>query len=111
VTVDGRDVFGLGCGWDVVDDMLAGLAERYAKVWSADYASDLDRLRGDVVALLSDLRLVEVTGHALIVHPSAARYRPDPQHGPAKSRARTRPNADTSDHGPGWAALFDAETS
>jgi uncharacterized protein (TIGR02678 family) len=107
-TVDGREVFGLSCGWNVVNGALAELAEHNDKVWSADYLSNLDRLRDDVVALLSDFRLVDVTGDALIVHPSAARYRPDPQRAPVKSRARMRLGADTPD--PGSATLFDGET-
>jgi hypothetical protein len=77
-------------------------------VWSEDYLSNPDRLRDDVVALLGDFRLVDVTEHALIVHPSAARYRPDPQRAPAKSRARMRMGTDTP--GPEDITLFDMET-
>ena len=107
-TVGGREVSGLSCGWDVVDNVLAELAQRYEKVWSADYLSDPGRLRDDVVALLGNFCLVDVAEHALIVHPAAARYRPDPQRAPAKSRARIRMGTDAPN--PDDMTLFDMET-
>jgi len=105
--LDGRQVAGLSCPWSVVSDVLAELAERHHTAWSADYVSNLDRLREDIVALLEDVRLADVSSDALVVRPCAARYRPDPHRAPAKSRARVR--LDAAKPCPGSPALFDEE--
>ncbi len=107
--VGGRDVPGLACAWRDVDDILAKLARRYDKAWGADYVRHPDRLREEVVNLLDGFGLVDITDYALLVHPAAARYRPDPQRAPAKTRARDRLDADAPTIGN--LSLFDSETS
>ena len=107
-TVNGREVPGLPCAWNTVDALLADLVERNDKVWGVDYVRNLDRLRHDVVVLLEDFRLVDVTDDALVVHSTAARYRADPQRAPAKTRASARLNADNFD--PDAPSLFNAES-
>lgn len=93
-TVGGHDVPGLACAWRDVGGILAELAGRYDNVWGADYVGNLDRLRAEAVSVLDAFGLVRITDDSLVVHPAAARYRPDPQRAPAKTRARNRLEAD-----------------
>lgn len=87
--VEGREVPGVLAPWELVDENLADLAERNAAAWSAAYVSDVARLRREVVALLASLSLARPTEDGLVVHPAAARYRPDPQRAvPTRSRRR-----------------------
>jgi len=105
--VGGRDVPGLACTWRDVDGILAELAERYDRVWGSDYVSDLDHLREGVMNLLHAFGLADIADDALVVHPAAARYRPDPQRAPAKTRAHDR--LDASAPATGNLSLFDSE--
>src|SRR6266542_4476839 len=81
--------------WHVVDEALTDLAGRNARAWRSELVGDPGRLRADVVALLEAVSLATATDDGLVVHPAAARYRPDPQRAPAKTRARHRLDADT----------------
>ncbi len=81
--------------WHVVDAALTDLAGRNARAWRSELVGDPGRLRADVVALLEAVSLATATDDGLVVHPAAARYRPDPQRAPAKTRARHRLDADT----------------
>lgn len=86
-TVAERRVPGVLARWPLVDECLTELAARYAKVWRND---EPGRLRADCVAVLTSLGLATTTDDGLIIHPAAARYRPDPQVAARKSRARQR---------------------
>jgi uncharacterized protein (TIGR02678 family) len=108
-TIAGRDVPGLACTWRDVDNIMAELAGRYGRAWSAEYVADLDHLREEVVSLLHAFGLADITDDALVVHPAAARYRADPQRAPAKTRARDR--LDDSAPTIGNPSLFDSEIS
>lgn len=108
-TIGGREVPGLSCPGPEVDDIIAALADQHRGAWSAEYVSDLPRLRTDVVDLLTSLSLVTVTDEGLVIHPAAARYRPDPQRAPAKAPGRVRPETDSDLSGS--PALFDQEIS
>jgi uncharacterized protein (TIGR02678 family) len=109
VAIGGREVPGLWCPWPEVDAIIAALADQHRGVWSAEYVSDLPRLRAEVVDLLASLSLATVADEGLVIHPAAARYRPDPQRAPAKTPGRVRPDTDSgfSDS----PALFDEEMS
>lgn len=90
----GQIVAGFLAGWDQVDDLLADLIARYRRVWSEDLVADITKLRAEVVATLSAMSLANAADHGLVVHPAAARYRPQPQRFPAKTQARTRTGID-----------------
>jgi uncharacterized protein (TIGR02678 family) len=87
VQVDGRLVPGVLAPWPLVTECVDELAARYARVWRQD---EPGRLQADVVALLSETALAAATEDGLVVHPAAARYRPNPQVAPAKTRSRRR---------------------
>lgn len=63
--------------WETVDTNLARVLNRHHRAgWRADYRSDPDLLRDDIVSLLSALSLVDRTERGLMIMPVAARYRP-----------------------------------
>lgn len=64
--------------WNDVDAVLAGLTSRYARAWGENAAEEPGGLRDDVVRVLCETGLAEVTETGLLVHPAAARYRPLP---------------------------------
>ncbi len=87
--VDGREVPGVLAPWSLVDEEVADLADRNAAVWSEALVTEPVRLRREAVVLLESLSLGRGTDEGLVVHPAAARYRPDPQRA-APTRARRR---------------------
>lgn len=112
--VDGREVPGIVAPWALVDEEVEELARRNAAAWSEALVTDPPRLRREAVALLESLSLARAVEEGVVVHPAAARYRPDPQRS-APTRARRRagegraaeaPVTTTSD-----APLFDLEGS
>jgi uncharacterized protein (TIGR02678 family) len=62
--------------WPQVDDVLTGLLTRYRSVWKDSYKESPGTLRGDVVELLTALRLAQALDAGLAVFPFAARYQP-----------------------------------
>lgn len=109
-TVAGRAVPGLTCTWVEVDQALDELVERHNKAWSMQYVADPAHLRDDIVELLSGVGLVAATAEAFVVHPAAARFRPNPQYSPTTTRARARMDSDVLNaDSPGTWDLFDAE--
>jgi uncharacterized protein (TIGR02678 family) len=85
---DGRAVPGVAATWDEVDSALARLSTRHRRAWGTTLIDQPDRLRDEVVALLSDLCLATATAAGLVVHPAAARYRPQPHAAPPTRAAR-----------------------
>jgi uncharacterized protein (TIGR02678 family) len=75
---DGRDVPGSVTSWEEVDAVLARLCGQHRRAWGAALVDQPDRLREEVVALLTDVCLATRTAAGLAVHPAAARYRPQP---------------------------------
>lgn len=104
--VDGRQVPGLLCPWPQVDSIVTDLATRHEKMWGGDYVADPARLRAEVVAVLTSVSLADITPAGLVVHPAAARHRPDVQLAPARTRAHARLEPDA----PAGPSLFDLET-
>jgi uncharacterized protein (TIGR02678 family) len=86
---DGRTVTGTAAGWDEVDAALAGLSAKHRRAWGATLVDQPERLRHEVVTLLTALGLTTVTATGLVVHPAAARYRPQP-HTASPTRATRR---------------------
>jgi uncharacterized protein (TIGR02678 family) len=62
--------------WPRVDEALTVLLARYKTAWKSAYGQSLDTLRGDVVELLTALRLAQPTEPGLAIFPFAARYQP-----------------------------------
>lgn len=75
--------------WSTVRRELEGLASRYAKSWAGAYIADLVRLEREVVALLESMSLARSNSQGLVLHPAAARYRPEPQVQSARTAQRT----------------------
>jgi uncharacterized protein (TIGR02678 family) len=72
VLIDGQPWPGILASWPQVENVLAGLAIRYPRVWQ----DDPDVLRIEVVDLLAALRLARGLDQGLAVFPFAARYQP-----------------------------------
>jgi len=72
VLMDGQPWPGILAAWPQVENVLAGLAIRYPRVWQ----DDPDALRTEVVDLLAALRLARALDQGLAVFPFAARYQP-----------------------------------
>lgn len=70
--------------WDEVDAVLAELATTHARAWG----EELGGLREDVVLLLCETGLARTTETGLLLHPAAARYRPQPRTAPPTRAAR-----------------------
>jgi hypothetical protein len=76
VLVDGVELPGSLAPWPRVDKALTSLLDRYRSAWKGVYGQSLDVLRGDVVDLLTALRLAQPLEEGLAVFPFAARYQP-----------------------------------
>jgi uncharacterized protein (TIGR02678 family) len=76
VLVDGTRLPAALAPWPQVDAVLGGLAARYRAVWKGVYGESPDALRGDVVDLLTALRLGRRLDDGLAIFPFAARYQP-----------------------------------
>ena len=76
VPVDGVELPGSLVPWPRVDQALTSLLDRYRTAWKNSYGQSLDVLRGDVVELLTALRLAQPLDEGLAVFPFAARYQP-----------------------------------
>ena len=76
VLVDGVELPGSLVPWPRVDQALTSLLDRYRTAWKNSYGQSLDVLRGDVVELLTALRLGYALNEGLAVFPFAARYQP-----------------------------------
>jgi hypothetical protein len=85
---DGRAVPGTAVTWDEVDNALAKLCARHRKAWGATLVDQPDRLRNEVVTVLTDLCLAGPAAAGLVIHPAAARYRPQPHAAPPTRAAR-----------------------
>jgi uncharacterized protein (TIGR02678 family) len=85
---DGRVVPGTVVDRSEVDAALARLSERYRRSWGTALVEQPDRLRDEVIAVLIDLGLATVCSAGLVIHPAAARYRPQPQAAPQTRAAR-----------------------
>ncbi|MET7636850.1 TIGR02678 family protein [Streptomyces sp. NPDC005078] len=92
------DVPGLLTPWDTVRSELDGLASRYARAWAGAYIADPARLQKEVVALLESMSLARSVPEGLVLHPAAARYRPEPHAQPTRAARRL---ADTPSDGAG----------
>jgi hypothetical protein len=85
---DGRAVPGTSVTWDEIDTALASLCAQHRKAWGATLVEQPDRLRYEVVTVLTDLGLASLTAAGLVIHPAAARYRPQPHAAPSTRAAR-----------------------
>ncbi len=72
VLIDGQPWPGILASWPQIENVLAGLAIRYPRIWQ----DDPDALRTEVVDLLAALRLARGLDQGLAVFPFAARYQP-----------------------------------
>ena len=85
---DGRVVPGVAATWDEVDNVLSRLATQHRRAWGTTFVDQPSRLRHEVVSLLAELSLVTVVADGLVIHPAAARYRPQPHEAPPTRAAR-----------------------
>jgi uncharacterized protein (TIGR02678 family) len=74
--------------WDEVDLALTELTARHARAWGDALAEQPGSLRDDVVAVLCEIGLARATATRLLIHPAAARYRPQPRTAPATRAVR-----------------------
>lgn len=88
--VSGGAVRGLAVPDAQVEELLADLVDRYGKGWSLTYTRDVPSLRVQVVALLVAVGLARTDTDRLVLAPAAARFRPQPHHAPAVTRAKAR---------------------
>lgn len=95
VDLDGRTLAGVVATLAQVDAALAKLSAAHGKAWGAAFVDSPDRMREDVTAVLREVGLATITASGLIIHPAAARYRPQPHTAPP-TRAAQRLN-DSSD--------------
>ncbi|MFD9863409.1 TIGR02678 family protein [Streptomyces alboflavus] len=82
------DAPGLLTPWATVRGELDSLASRYAKAWAGAYIADPARLQKEVVALLESMSLARSLPEGLVLHPAAARYRPEPHTQPTRAAQR-----------------------
>jgi uncharacterized protein (TIGR02678 family) len=80
---------GVVATWEEVDTALSRLAAQHRRAWGSTFVDQPNRLRHDVVSLLAELSLVTVVADGLVIHPAAARYRPQPHEAPP-TRAASR---------------------
>ncbi|EFC81068.1 TIGR02678 family protein [Parafrankia sp. EUN1f] len=85
---DGRAIAGLVVGWPDVEATLARLSSQYGKAWSSDALDDPRLLRDSVAATLAEVGLASILPGGLVIHPAAARYRPQPIVAPPTRAAR-----------------------
>ena len=78
----------LAADWDEVDAILADLTTRHARAWGEALADEIGDLREDVVLLLFQTGLARTNETGLLLHPAAARYRPQPRTAPPTRAAR-----------------------
>ncbi|GAA3021920.1 TIGR02678 family protein [Actinokineospora globicatena] len=93
--VEGRTVPGVLATWALVRSSLDLLVEQYGRTFAKAHVADVDHLRSEVVALLQSVCLATAVPDGLVLHPAAARYRPEPHRAPAKTRAQSRLDDDT----------------
>ncbi len=86
---DGRAIPGCAVPGDQIDAALARLTTTHGKAWGASFVEHPDQLRREVATVLSEVGLATATTDGLIIHPAAARYRPQP-HAAAPTRAARR---------------------
>jgi uncharacterized protein (TIGR02678 family) len=103
--IEGQSVPGLLCPWPQLTQTVTDLISRHSKAWGGEYVNDPDRLRSEAVAALTAVSLATATDAGLVLHPAAARHRALVEHAPARTRAHTRLDDDTSD----TPSLFDPE--
>jgi uncharacterized protein (TIGR02678 family) len=77
VAVAGRPLPAVLAPWPQVDFVLGGLVNRHRLAWKDAYTQSPAVLRGDVVSLLTTLRLAEPADGGLVIFPFAARYQPE----------------------------------
>lgn len=101
------DVPGLLAPWGTVRSELDSLASRYAKSWAGAYIADPARLQKEVVVLLESMSLARGLPEGLVLHPAAARYRPQPHAQPTRAARRSAGTpSDDSGAAPPSDALF-----
>ncbi|MCP2273131.1 TIGR02678 family protein [Actinokineospora diospyrosa] len=89
-TIDERVVPGAFVSWDTAQSALDLVVEQYGSAFAKGAVADQDRLRTDVLDLLQAVSLAVVVPGGFVLHPAAARYRPEPHRAPAKTRAQRR---------------------
>ncbi|MGI5243265.1 TIGR02678 family protein [Dactylosporangium sp. CA-139066] len=90
---------GIAAEWGEVDDALEKLTDRHRRAWGSALVEQPLRLRDGVVALLVDMSLATADDTGLVVHPAAARYRPQPVAAPATRAARRLAGQDELEFG------------
>lgn len=96
--VRGRLVPGVLATWDLVDDNLEHLAEQNSRNWRNDVIDNVDRLRAEVVQILTSVDLATATDDGLVLHAACGRYRPEPVRSNAKPRSWRRLEATPGGH-------------
>jgi uncharacterized protein (TIGR02678 family) len=96
--VRGRLVPGVLATWDLVGDNLGHLAEQNSRNWRNDVIDNLDRLRAEVVQILTSVDLATATDDGLVLHAACGRYRPEPVRSNAKPCSLRRVEATPRDH-------------
>jgi uncharacterized protein (TIGR02678 family) len=85
---DGRVIAGTTATRSQVDAALAELSATHGKAWGAAFVDNPERMREEVIAVLCEISLTTATTDGLVIHPAAARYRPQPYAAPPTRAAR-----------------------
>lgn len=102
---DGKQIAGVFAPLDLVEQVLAELADRYGRAWGAAYRDSPNRLREDVIELAEQMSLacrvtlasdLGAVVEGIVLHPVAGRYRPLPSTA-APTRAQRRHAGDRPD--------------
>jgi uncharacterized protein (TIGR02678 family) len=74
--------------WEEVDAVLSDLTARHARAWGDALAEEPGGLRDDIVLVLCETGVARITEAGLLIHPAAARYRPQPRTAPPTRATR-----------------------
>ncbi|WP_424185841.1 TIGR02678 family protein [Actinokineospora sp. G85] len=88
--VGGREVPGVHVPTSVVEANVELLIEQYGSAFASQYSDNAALLAAEAVKLLESVCLVVAVDDGIVLHPASARYRPEPQRAPARTRASRR---------------------
>jgi uncharacterized protein (TIGR02678 family) len=95
--LDGTEVPGVLVSRDMIQEAVQFIIDQYGSAFAERYLDAPDTLIDEVVSLLDSLSLTRSGADGIILHPACARYRPQPQKLPPRSRRPAHDAADNPD--------------
>ncbi|MEV1118034.1 TIGR02678 family protein [Actinosynnema sp. NPDC049800] len=89
-TFASRTVPGVRVPWSAVEANIDLIIEQYGSAFAKGYVEKPSSLMQEAVLLLESVSIVVVDEDGLVLHPAAARYRPEPHRAPTRTRAMRR---------------------